>query len=185
MTSSGPRCPGRGDGFPPGARGTIGGVPLLMIVLTVLVVGLLTAALVWAVGARPGSLSDQALADPTSSSPYAGLPDGPVVTDTVRDLRFDQVLRGYRMDQVDEVLDRLVDELRQRDHEIERLRGEGGDGVRSGSVGLRGLDPATHPDVTTGPLDVSEIVRAPAGASLWTRRDPDATRPAREPDRSS
>ena len=51
-----------------------------MIVLTVLVVGLLTAALVWAVGARPGSLSDQALADPTSSSPYAGLPDGPVVT---------------------------------------------------------------------------------------------------------
>ena len=175
MTSSGPRCPGRGDGFPPGARGTIGGVPLLMIVLTVLVVGLLTAALVWAVGARPGSLSDQALADPTSSSPYAGLPDGPVVTDTVRDLRFDQVLRGYR----------LVDELRQRDHEIERLRGEGGDGVRSGSVGLRGLDPATHPDVTTGPLDVSEIVRAPAGASLWTRRDPDATRPAREPDRSS
>ncbi|WP_311966748.1 DivIVA domain-containing protein [Arsenicicoccus cauae] len=158
-------------------------MPLLTIVLTVLVVGLLTAALVWAVGARPGSLSDQALADPTSGSPYAGLPDGPVATDTVRGLRFDQVLRGYRMDQVDAVLDRLVDELRARDHEIDRLRAEPawrGDG-RGAPV-----DPATHPDVTAGPLAVSEIVRPTAGASLWTRRDPDAgTRPAREPDRPS
>ena len=36
----------------------------------------------------------------------------------------DTALRGYRMDQVDAVLDRLVDELRARDHEIDRLRAE-------------------------------------------------------------
>lgn len=39
------------------------------------------------------------------------LPAGEIDGDDVRDLRFPQALRGYRMDEVDWVLDRLADEL--------------------------------------------------------------------------
>jgi DivIVA domain-containing protein len=39
------------------------------------------------------------------------LPAGEIGGDDVRGLRFQQALRGYRMDEVDWVLDRLADEL--------------------------------------------------------------------------
>jgi DivIVA domain-containing protein len=39
------------------------------------------------------------------------LPAGPVAGDDVRGLRFQQAVRGYRMDEVDWVLDRLAAEL--------------------------------------------------------------------------
>ena len=42
--------------------------------------------------------------------------------DRAREVRFDIGLRGYRMDQVDTVLDRLVRELRSRDEELGTLR---------------------------------------------------------------
>ncbi|WP_050347942.1 DivIVA domain-containing protein [Arsenicicoccus sp. oral taxon 190] len=144
-------------------------MPVLTVVLAVLLVGAVTGGLVWLTGTRPASLADQALADPVSSSPFEGLAPGPVVPDEVRDLRFDQVLRGYRMDQVDDTLDRLVEELRARDAEIDRLRSA----VMPVGSARRGWaeDPAQHPDVTTGPLDVTEIVRPSGGSTLWRRPD--------------
>jgi DivIVA domain-containing protein len=39
------------------------------------------------------------------------LPAGEISGENVRELRFQQALRGYRMDEVDWVLDRLADEL--------------------------------------------------------------------------
>jgi DivIVA domain-containing protein len=39
-------------------------------------------------------------------------------------VRFSPALRGYRMDEVDDVLDRVTEELRVRDAEIARLREE-------------------------------------------------------------
>jgi len=39
------------------------------------------------------------------------LPAGAIAGDDVRGLRFQQAVRGYRMDEVDWVLDRLADEL--------------------------------------------------------------------------
>ena len=39
------------------------------------------------------------------------LPAGEIDGEDVRELRFQQALRGYRMDEVDWVLDRLADEL--------------------------------------------------------------------------
>jgi DivIVA domain-containing protein len=39
------------------------------------------------------------------------LPAGEIDGDDVRELRFQQAVRGYRMDEVDWVLDRLADEL--------------------------------------------------------------------------
>ena len=58
---------------------------------------------------------------PTSSVPTSGLPDGPVAVHALEHVRFAQALRGYRMDQVDAVLDRMSEVLRLRDEEIARL----------------------------------------------------------------
>ncbi len=49
------------------------------------------------------------------------LPEGPVGAADVHDLRFALGLRGYRMDQVDAVLDRLATEIAARDEELARL----------------------------------------------------------------
>ncbi|WP_409483641.1 DivIVA domain-containing protein [Arsenicicoccus dermatophilus] len=183
---------------------------LPLILLAVLVVGALTGAVVWLTGASPAAMAEQALADPVSGSPFEPLPAGPLDPAAVRELRFDQVLRGYRMDQVDEVLERLVAELRERDGEIARLRGGGPLGDRTPGHAVEDvpiaegegratevrpvppphprddhpfpgevpepaprapLDPATHPGVTTGPLDVSEFYRPTDSSSLWSRRD--------------
>lgn len=48
--------------------------------------------------------------------------DRPVRAEDVTDLRLGVGVRGYRMDEVDDVLDRLTGELADRDATIERLR---------------------------------------------------------------
>lgn len=90
---------------------------VVLVALLVVVIGLVAAALVSRI---PVSTMDE----PTSTSPFEGLPDGPVSSEALDDLHFDQTLRGYRMNQVDGVLDRLRDELVDRDREIRRLRDE-------------------------------------------------------------
>jgi DivIVA domain-containing protein len=59
---------------------------------------------------------------PESSLPFRGLPPDGVIPEDLEALRFTPALRGYRMHQVDEVLDQLTRELRDRDDEIARLR---------------------------------------------------------------
>ncbi|MGH8823459.1 MAG: DivIVA domain-containing protein [Jiangellaceae bacterium] len=49
------------------------------------------------------------------------LPDGPVYPTDVEGVRFAIGFRGYRMDQVDDVLDRLGRELASRDERIDAL----------------------------------------------------------------
>lgn len=63
------------------------------------------------------------LAEPVASLPPVLLPAeaGPADVDRVR---FALGLRGYRMDQVDQVLDELRDQLAAKDREIERLKAE-------------------------------------------------------------
>lgn len=93
---------------------------ILGAVVAVLVLG---AGLAWLVvrtdvpGVPPAVTTE-------SASP---LPDGPVGPDQVRDLRFDQAVRGYRMAQVDQALRRLCEELAARDAEIALLRGGAGE----------------------------------------------------------
>src|SRR4051794_20064912 len=60
--------------------------------------------------------------EPTSSLPPAGVPDGDLVPEDLQDVRFSLGFRGYRMDEVDQVLDRAAVELARRDAEIDRLR---------------------------------------------------------------
>ena len=60
---------------------------------------------------------------PLPDRPASGLPlDREVRADDVNTLRFGVGLRGYRMDEVDDVLDVLADELVRRDDELARLR---------------------------------------------------------------
>jgi len=53
--------------------------------------------------------------------PPLDLPSRPLTAADVADLRFPVGLRGYRMDEVDAVLDRLAEELTQRDAHIAAL----------------------------------------------------------------
>ncbi len=92
-----------------------------MIVFLVLVLVVLAGLVVALVLGRWGGRG-QAMVAPTSTSPFEPLPEGRLDADRAREVRFDIGLRGYRMDQVDSVLDRLVLELRSRDEELGSLR---------------------------------------------------------------
>jgi DivIVA domain-containing protein len=91
-------------------------VLVFLIALLVVVIGLVVFAVLGHFGAH--------LEEPTGTSPFESLPRGELSADDIDDVRFDQTLRGYRMGQVDEVLDRLRAELQARDEEIAMLRGE-------------------------------------------------------------
>jgi DivIVA domain-containing protein len=91
-----------------------------VIVFLALVLVVLAGLLVALVLGRWGG--GEAMVAPTSSSPFEPLPEGRLDADRAGGVRFDIGLRGYRMDQVDTVLDRLLHELRSRDEELARLR---------------------------------------------------------------
>ena len=76
-----------------------------------LVLGLIGAGSVGGLGGGTRSLS------------HEPLPDDEIADADFDDLVFDVGLRGYRMSQVDGVVDRLRRELRQKDEEIAVLRG--------------------------------------------------------------
>lgn len=63
------------------------------------------------------------LTEPLPNLPPVLLPDRPRAAD-IDQLRFSVAFRGYRMDQVDEVLDRLRAELAAREAEIRDLQAE-------------------------------------------------------------
>lgn len=95
-----------------------------MLVVFVVVI----AVVVFAVAAVASGRGD-GLDAPERDLATPWLPDGPVSPGDVEAVRFAIGLRGYRMDQVDEVLDRLGRELAARDDRIAALeqRGRGGD----------------------------------------------------------
>lgn len=59
---------------------------------------------------------------PTSSLSHEPLPEGDLHDEDLAELRFDVTARGYRMSQVDGVVDRLRRELREKDEQIAFLR---------------------------------------------------------------
>ncbi len=92
-----------------------------------------------AASAGPGDASTGrhglGLVEPVASLPPVLLPERPTAPD-VDAIRFGLGLRGYRMDQVDEVLDRLAAALGERDAVIAGLRSQ---------LAGRGTGPATGP----------------------------------------
>jgi DivIVA domain-containing protein len=91
-------------------------VSLVVLLLVLAVIG---AIAVVAAG-RGGGLED---AEP-ERSPFGALPDGEPARGAVDGLRFTLALRGYRMDEVDDVLDRLATELDNRADRIAELEAE-------------------------------------------------------------
>jgi DivIVA domain-containing protein len=90
---------------------------VVTLLLTLLIMAVVAVVAAVAAGRIAGGLDA-----PASSLPGRGLPEGPVDVEALDRVRFSPALRGYRMDEVDDVLDRLSDELRRRDDEIAWLR---------------------------------------------------------------
>jgi DivIVA domain-containing protein len=110
----------------------------LWVVLVVVVLGFTAAVAVGRGGGMTRAYPDRR---------DVRLPAGrPVTGADLEGVEFSVVLRGYRMDEVDDVIDRLVDELAARDARLARLE--------SGSPGTRGqYEPsaAGEPDRPTAP----------------------------------
>ena len=90
----------------------------MSIVLLLVLLAVIATIAVVAAG-RGGALPD---ADP-ERSPRGVLPSDRVDRAAVDGLRFTLAFRGYRMNEVDDVLDRLLDELDERDRRIAELEG--------------------------------------------------------------
>jgi DivIVA domain-containing protein len=83
---------------------------LMVVVIAVVVFGVAAVA-----SGHGGTLGP---ARPVAAAP---LPEGPVDADALAAVQFPVVVRGYRMDAVDAVLDRLAAELAERDARIAEL----------------------------------------------------------------
>lgn len=75
---------------------------LAIAILAVVVLGLAAVAATGRLGEMPLTVTDM---------PQPHVPDGVLGGDDLRALRFAVVPRGYSMQQVDELLDRLADQL--------------------------------------------------------------------------
>ncbi|WP_309073111.1 DivIVA domain-containing protein [Paenarthrobacter sp.] len=93
---------------------------LVSFFLVFLAIVLIGAALYLGAGIVRGRSIGSGLDQPVPNLPAVLLPEEAKPSD-VDSLRFALGLRGYRMDQVDQVLDELRDQLQAKDREIERL----------------------------------------------------------------
>ncbi|MEZ2388925.1 DivIVA domain-containing protein [bacterium RCC_150] len=99
----------------------MGYVSFFLVFLAIVIVG---AVLFFGTGiARSGRNPGAGLDEPVPNLPPVLLPAGAEASDVDR-VRFALGLRGYRMDQVDEVLDDLRDQLAAKELEIDRLKRE-------------------------------------------------------------
>ena len=90
----------------------------MFILLLLAVLAVLGGVALVAAG-RGGGLPD---AEP-DRAPRGTLPPGDFETRDIERLRFSLAFRGYRMDEVDDVLDRLTAELAARDARLAELEG--------------------------------------------------------------
>lgn len=93
-------------------------------VLIYLIVAVVVAAVLFLLASLIFGRGEELAALPSDATP-TWLPPGPLVGDDVRTVRFAQVLRGYRMAEVDWTLQRVameLDALRARVAELERQR---------------------------------------------------------------
>ncbi len=91
---------------------------LLLVVAAFIAAGVVFAVFSFALGRTPG------MADPEPDGVAEPLPDHPLGADDLDDVRFDVVLRGYRMDQVDAVVNRVANDLRQLQEQVESLESQ-------------------------------------------------------------
>lgn len=87
----------------------------------VTVLALLGVVAVLFAAAVVATRSDPALAPAPPDRPDVVLPDRPLEPGDVAEVRFSTAVRGYRMDEVDRVLERLAGEIADRDRQIAEL----------------------------------------------------------------
>ena len=95
---------------------------LLFLVVGVAVIG--GAALLLAGRWRDG-LPEVPADAARPASLEADVPVGTLTVSDIESIRLEQAPRGYRMEDVDVLVDRLTQEIEARDAEIDRLRGSG------------------------------------------------------------
>jgi DivIVA domain-containing protein len=133
-------------------------VTLVALLVVLAVVGVVAAVVT---GTVRGGLDE-----PTSSLAPSGLPEGDLTAEDLRAVRFSLGFRGYRMDEVDDVLDRLTVELVRRDAELAALRGQAESSAAETT--------AAEPEPAQGP---STGVDAGARANGAAVTDPDGQQP--------
>ncbi len=104
------RCFGPQDGSWSDKRGTIGAVIWLWVLVLVVVIGAIAV-----VAAR----REQPMSEPSEDRPDRAVPTGRALTsDDLDAVRFTTALRGYRMDEVDALIDQLRADLIARESEL-------------------------------------------------------------------
>ncbi|MDR6556137.1 DivIVA domain-containing protein [Arthrobacter pascens] len=142
----------------------MGDVSFFLVFLAIVLIGV-TAVIGTDLGARifrrnrPGStVFDDGFDEPVASLPPVLLPAEAKPAD-VDHVRFALGLRGYRMDQVDQVLDDLRDQLASKDAEIAGLRAH----LRGQAPGGAATDDAVkHGSVKDGSVKDGAVTQEPA-----------------------
>lgn len=118
------------------------------------VLGILAALAVLFVAASLATRDGDVLQEAPRDRADVDLPAGPLQPEDVGSLRFGMALRGYRMSEVDDVLDRVATELATRDARIRELERE----PASPEPLYAAIDPTVRP--------VVEPIPAPGPAAL-------------------
>lgn len=90
-----------------------------MFVLMVLLIGVVVFGVAAVAAGQGGTLAPAAV----DRAPWRA-PEGPLRAEDLTAVRFPSAIRGYRMDAVDEVLDRIAGELAAKDAELGDLHAE-------------------------------------------------------------
>ena len=106
---------------------------VFFLLIVVLLIGLTAAAVMGKIGGF--------MAEPTSTHAFSGVSAGSLSADDVKGLHFDQALRGYRMDQVDEAIDALAERLRELEAPAAALPAAGATPPPSGDAPSDSRDP--------------------------------------------
>jgi DivIVA domain-containing protein len=123
------------------------------VTLLLVVVGIAIVAGVAVLVARDRPVLEADAVDPRA---LRWPPDGPVTPASLAEARFTVALRGYRMDEVDRVLDDARAALVERDRRGAELE------ARLGIAGPGGPDPSGGPDALSGPDALRGPLPAPA-----------------------
>ena len=99
---------------------------LFLVLIVIVLIGLTVAAVMGKIGGF--------MADPTSSRSFSGVPAEPLSAGDMAQLHFDQALRGYRMDEVDGVIDALTGRLRELELQVASLSDTGQRAPAKGDV---------------------------------------------------
>ena len=97
---------------------------VFLVLIVMVLIGLTAAAVM-------GKFSGF-MANPTTSQSFDGVPAEPLSSGDLVQLHFDQALRGYRMNQVDEVIGALSARLRELESEVASLSATGASSPAAG-----------------------------------------------------